>query len=80
MATAQTPKSAGKGHIIIDVEKCKACELCIHFCPQENLALSESINARGFHPVRMLDEEKCNGCGNCALMCPDVCIRVFRKR
>jgi len=77
---SKTSKSAGIGYVVIDEEKCKACGLCVHFCPQKNLALSESINARGFHPARMMDEDGCTACTHCALMCPDVCIKVFRRR
>ena len=77
MAKATAKKG---GYIEINKERCKACELCINFCNQNNLCLSEEINARGFHPVRLIDKDNCTACGNCALMCPDMCITVFRKK
>ena len=77
MTAAKSPRA--KGYIVVEESKCKACELCIHFCPQKNLALAATINNRGFHPAKMTDEDKCTACGICALMCPDACIKIFRK-
>lgn len=65
--------------IKIDEEKCKGCQLCIHFCPKQVIEVAEYLNAKGFHPARLVDEENCSGCATCALMCPDVCIQVFRE-
>lgn len=69
-----------KGRVIFHAERCKACELCVHFCPQGILGLEKnSINAMGYHPVTISDMEKCTGCGLCALMCPDLVIEVERE-
>ena len=65
-------------HVTINAEGCKACLLCIEFCPRECLALAEDLNSRGFHPAAMAHPEQCTGCRICALMCPDVCIEVYR--
>ena len=62
----------------INAEGCKACMLCIEFCPRDCLEMSEELNSRGFHPAVMSDTARCTGCRVCALMCPDVCIKVFR--
>jgi len=64
--------------IIIDPEKCKACELCAHFCPQGLIQLGKRMNSRGFHPAALRDKRKCTGCAQCATMCPDVAITVYR--
>ena len=67
-----------KGDIIIDIEKCKGCELCAAACPQESLELSRKINSKGYHYiVKIVDN--CTGCTNCALVCPDGVIKVYRK-
>ena len=79
MTATKSSKPGRTGCVVIAAEKCKACELCAHFCPQNNLGPAEETNARGFHPMRMLDDEGCTGCGICALMCPDACIRVYRR-
>ena len=65
-------------HVEINVEGCKACTLCIEFCPRDCLEMGEELNSRGFHPAVMGDPDRCTGCRVCALMCPDVCIEVFR--
>ena len=65
-------------HVRINAEGCKACLLCIEFCPRKCLAVDDRLNSRGFHPVMMTDDAECTGCRICALMCPDVCIEVFR--
>jgi|WetSurMetagenome_2_1015567.scaffolds.fasta_scaffold1479167_2 2-oxoglutarate ferredoxin oxidoreductase subunit delta len=80
MATTEKTKPRRKGgYIVVDKERCKACELCVKFCPQCNLKLSVETNARGFHPMEMIDEENCTACTNCALMCPEACIKIFRR-
>ena len=67
-----------KGDIIVDIEKCKGCELCAAACPQESLELSRKINSKGYHYiVKIVDN--CTGCTNCALVCPDGVIKVYRK-
>ncbi|WP_366923554.1 4Fe-4S binding protein [Metallumcola ferriviriculae] len=60
----------------IHKEYCKACELCIHHCPQKILYLDSSINTLGHHPVAVKNPDKCTACGNCALMCPDMAITL----
>jgi len=65
--------------IKINEERCKGCKLCIHFCPLKILAVSETLNAKGFFPAKLTDERKCSGCAICAIMCPDVAIEVFKE-
>lgn len=67
-----------KGDIIIDIEKCKGCELCAAACPQESLELSRKLNSKGYHYIVKI-EDNCTGCTNCALVCPDSVIKVYRK-
>lgn len=65
-------------YVTINAEGCKACLLCIEFCPRESLAAAETMNRRGVHPVAQVAPERCTGCRICALMCPDVCIEVYK--
>ncbi|MEG8945504.1 4Fe-4S dicluster domain-containing protein [Rosettibacter firmus] len=67
-----------KGDIIIDIEKCKGCELCVVACPQNTLGLSKKLNLKGYHYVVKV-EDNCTGCVNCALVCPEGIITVYRK-
>lgn len=67
-----------KGDIIVDIEKCKGCELCVVACPQGTIALSKNINKKGYHFMVKI-KDNCTGCENCALVCPDAVITVYRK-
>lgn len=68
-----------KGRIVIDVERCKGCELCIDACPQDVLALSQEFNSKGYRPVFLMEHTNdCTGCALCAVACPDGCITVYR--
>ncbi len=69
-----------KGKVSFVEEECKGCELCIHFCPKDILALDNTrINSSGYHPIAIFATDSCTGCGICALMCPDLVIRVERE-
>jgi 2-oxoglutarate ferredoxin oxidoreductase subunit delta len=63
-------------HIRIDREKCKACGLCIIYCPQQSIVFSKTINKRGMKPAEFRKNAKCTGCTFCALVCPDCAIEV----
>jgi 2-oxoglutarate ferredoxin oxidoreductase subunit delta len=45
-------------------------------CPKEVLYLSEEVDRRGVHLVRVREEAECVGCTNCAIMCPDAALEV----
>ncbi|MGA2298265.1 MAG: ferredoxin family protein [FCB group bacterium] len=67
-----------QGDIIIDIQKCKGCELCIESCPEETIALAGSINQKGYHYAVKVNLN-CTGCANCALVCPEAIITVYRQ-
>lgn len=77
------------GRIRIDRERCKGCELCVHFCPKGCIVIDESYNSRGYRPAVPRNgfsgassaEEAtpdCTGCAICARICPDIAIEVWR--
>ncbi len=66
------------GHIKIDIENCKGCELCTSECPQGSLKMSDKINKKGYH-YAVLEDDSCTGCTNCALVCPEAIITVYRE-
>lgn len=68
-----------KGQVVIDIENCKGCELCIATCTQESLGLSKTINKKGYRYAIIVNED-CNGCANCSTMCPDAAITVYKKK
>jgi 2-oxoglutarate ferredoxin oxidoreductase subunit delta len=59
----------------IDIYKawCKACGICVAFCPTGALAKDET----GSPYVK--DVEKCISCGWCEIRCPDFAITVGKK-
>jgi 2-oxoglutarate ferredoxin oxidoreductase subunit delta len=65
--------------VIVDEERCKACELCVQICPRKVLTMGTTLNARGYHYVLVTAPEKCTGCALCALMCPDAALEVARE-
>ena len=79
---AKNPKT---GRITIDRELCKGCYLCILFCPNHLIAVSEILNQKGYYPAEFTEtdgnkgDRKCTGCATCAIVCPDVAIEVYRE-
>ena len=59
----------------IDIFKawCKACGICVAFCPTSALAKDEAGNPY------VKDIEKCINCGWCEIRCPDFAITVEKK-
>ena len=67
------------GKIKINKEKCKGCGLCVIYCPNKLVRISEELNKKGLYTVKFEDHgKKCTGCSVCALMCPDFAIEVYR--
>jgi len=64
--------------IEVDVERCKGCLLCAHFCPKKIIGPSEKLNTKGYYPAMLMESDKCIGCATCARMCPDVAIEVYK--
>ena len=62
----------------IGVDRCKGCSLCIGVCRTKALALDEgTVNALGYHPVRLIDAAACTSCALCARICPDAVFTVY---
>ncbi len=70
---------ARKGDVVIEIEKCKGCEVCLSACPNEVLALSKEVNSKGYHYTMKVNSD-CIGCANCAVVCPDAVITVYREK
>ncbi len=69
-----------KGSIVVDIEKCKGCEVCVPACPTDVIRLAENVNGKGYHFAYMENPDNCTGCANCAIVCPDGVITVYRKK
>lgn len=69
-----------RGAIVVDIERCKGCNLCAVACPLNLVKLSDTVNHKGYSYAEQIDWKKCNGCSSCAIVCPDGCITVYRKK
>jgi len=74
--TAKKPRKV-KGKTIVDIQKCKGCEICITACSENGIKLSKEINNLGYRYAVIVDD-LCTGCTNCALVFPDGVIKVYR--
>ncbi|SDO88918.1 4Fe-4S binding protein [Desulforhopalus singaporensis] len=61
--------------LVINSARCKACGLCIHFCPKKALSLCGEFNDMGYNFVQS-DQELCVKCNTCGTICPDVVLKV----
>lgn len=71
----ETKKKKEEPKVNIDIYKawCKACGICVAFCPTGVLDKDES----GYPFVK--DIEKCINCGWCEIRCPDFAITVEKR-
>jgi len=65
------------GKIIIDIERCKGCGLCVAVCPKNAIVISNKSNKTGYFPAQAKNTD-CTGCAMCAIICPDAAIEVHR--
>jgi 2-oxoglutarate ferredoxin oxidoreductase subunit delta len=68
-----------KGAIVINIERCKGCEVCTVVCPESVIGMNTGVNSKGYH-FAMVTNENCTGCANCAVVCPDGVITVYRTK
>lgn len=69
--------AAAPPRVIIAVDRCKGCGLCVAVCPTTVLALGP-LNARGYPAVILTDNARCTSCTACALICPDAVLEVYK--
>lgn len=69
-----------KGAIVVDIEKCKGCSVCVVNCPTKTIELAKEVNGKGYNYAYMANPENCTGCANCAIVCPDTVITVYRAK
>ena len=67
-----------RGTVVIDVDACKGCDLCIDACPPGVLVMTEGdqVNSRGYRYPQLL--AGCTGCRACAQICPDFVFQVYK--
>lgn len=78
-----TPISMAKvrGTIVVDVQRCKGCNLCVVACPTKVLELHPTeVNDKSYHYSRLKNDEDCIGCASCGMVCPDGVITVYKVK
>ena len=66
-----------RGTVVIDVEACKGCDLCIDACKPGVLAMTvHDRNGRGYLYPQLLPG--CTACQACAQICPDFVFQVWK--
>jgi 2-oxoglutarate ferredoxin oxidoreductase subunit delta len=74
------PAERGFVPLVIAIDRCKGCGLCVDTCPKHVLSLdATAVNALGHHPVRLRDAAACTSCVLCARICPDAVFTVFAR-
>jgi 2-oxoglutarate ferredoxin oxidoreductase subunit delta len=69
------------GQVFVISARCKGCRFCIELCPQEVLAESKDMNAKGYHYPMVAEgkDEACVHCQFCSIVCPEFAIYTEEK-
>jgi len=68
-----------RGKVIVSIDECKGCGLCVDACPPKCLVLAPELSSYGVHPAQYVGEG-CTGCGICFYCCPEPgAIIVYRQ-
>jgi 2-oxoglutarate ferredoxin oxidoreductase subunit delta len=66
-----------RGTVIIDVEACKGCDLCIDACRPGVLTMTTNErNTRGYRYPEL--RPGCTACQACSQICPDFVFQVWK--
>ena len=65
-----------RGQVYLIPDRCKGCEVCVHFCPRDVLTISEERNAKGYRIPTVINgqAQECVNCEFCTLVCPEFAI------
>jgi NAD-dependent dihydropyrimidine dehydrogenase PreA subunit len=56
--------------VVIAVEECKGCGLCVELCPKKCIDIGQDINSLGYQHA-VFDSPACTACGICYFVCPE---------
>jgi 2-oxoglutarate ferredoxin oxidoreductase subunit delta len=66
-----------RGTVVIDVDACKGCSLCIDACPVNVLVMTDQqVNVKGYRFPLL--KAGCTGCKACSQICPDFVFQVYK--
>lgn len=63
----------------VDESRCKACDICVSYCPAGVLAMRVEPHAVLGKMIEVVYPHACIGCRDCELHCPDFAIYVADK-
>ena len=63
----------------VDESRCKACDICVSYCPAGVLGMRLEPNAVLGKMIEVVHPDSCIGCRDCELHCPDFAIYVVEK-
>lgn len=63
----------------VDEKRCKACSICVSYCPAGVLAMKDEASAVLGEMIEVVHPEACIGCTECELHCPDFAIMVAKR-
>lgn len=69
-----------KGNVVVDIEACKGCGVCVSVCPTKVLVQGPTVNSKGYRYTMLTDGIECIGCASCAIVCPDSCLTVYKEK
>ncbi len=64
----------------VNVDRCKACDICVAVCPAGVLAMVPSDKTILGATISVQTPEACIGCNDCELSCPDFAIYVADRK
>ena len=72
-----------RGAIVVDIEKCKGCEVCVGACPTDVIGMSTKVNGKGYHYAYMKNPEvgamDCNGFISSSIASGIKCLRAIHE-
>ncbi len=67
-----------RGTVVIDVEACKGCDLCIDACPPRRAGHDRARRQHARATATRCCSPGCTGCQACAQICPDFVFQVYK--
>ncbi|WP_267523497.1 4Fe-4S binding protein [Campylobacter sp. MG1] len=64
----------------VNESNCKACNLCVSYCPSGAIAMRDEPTAVLGKMIEVIHPENCIGCKDCELHCPDFAIYVANPK